>query len=64
MTETVPLAADLRDWTADQITASIAQAIKARDFPAVVALLKMLALKDPHQAEVVYQSLLAVLESR
>jgi len=50
------------DFTAEQITAGIAEAVKARDFPAVVSLLKMLALKDPAQAEVVYQSMLAVLE--
>ena len=52
------------EYTTDQITAGIAEAIKAKDFPAVVSLLKMLALKDPHQAEVVYESMLAVLESR
>lgn len=55
------LAAGPRDWTAGQITEGIALAVKERDFEAVVALLRMLALKDPHKAEVLYQSMLAVL---
>jgi len=49
-------------YTAEQITAGIAEAVKARDFPAVVSLLKMLAVRDPRQAEVVYESMLAVLD--
>ena len=51
-------------YTADQITAGIAEAVKARDFPAVVSLLKMLAFRDPRQAEVVYDSTMAVLDGR
>lgn len=49
-------------FTADEICTGIASAIKAHDFPAVIGLLKLLALQDPHQAEVVYTSLLAVLD--
>jgi len=52
------------EYTAEQITQGIAGAIKARDFPAVVALLKMLAVRDPRQAEVVYESMMAVLNGR
>jgi hypothetical protein len=43
---------------------AIARAIEAKDFPAVVSLLKMLAVRDPRQAEVVYTSMLAVLDLR
>jgi len=57
-----PGAAVTDRYTADQITAGIAEAVKARDFPAVVSLLKMLAVRDPRQAEVVYESMLAVLD--
>jgi hypothetical protein len=52
------------DYSADQITAGIAEAVKARDFPAVVSLLKLLALRDPRQAAVVYESMMAVLDGR
>ena len=52
----------MADYTPEQITAGIAEAVKARDFPAVVSLLKMLAVRDPRQAEVVYESMLAVLD--
>jgi len=51
----------MADYTPDQITAGIAEAVKARDFPAVASLLKMLAVRDPRQAEVVYESMRAVL---
>lgn len=51
-------------FTSDEICSGIASAVKARDFPAVISLLKLLALQDPHQAEVVYQSMLAVLDGR
>ena len=50
-------------YTAEQITQGIAEAIKARDFPAVVSLLKMLAVRDPRQAEVVYESMMAGLDA-
>ena len=49
-------------YSAEQITAGIAEAVKAHDFPAVISLLKMLALTDPVQAEIVYTSMLAVLD--
>lgn len=52
------------EYTADEICTGISRAIKARDFPAVVSLLKMLACVDPRQADVVYQSMLAVLDGR
>ena len=52
------------EYTAEQITAGIAVAVKAHDFPAVVSLLKMLAVRDPRQAQVVHESMLAALEGR
>ncbi len=52
------------DATPEEIMQGIAKAITAKDFPAVVALLKLLAVKDPCQAEVVYTSMLAVLDAR
>ena len=51
-------------YTAEQITAGIAEAVKVRDFPAVVSLLKMLAVRDPAKAQVVYDSMMAVLDGR
>lgn len=54
------LAADPRDWTADQLMTLIAEAIEAHDLEAVPHLIALLAFKDPHQAEVVHQSILAV----
>lgn len=49
-------------FTPDEICQGIASAIKAKDFSAVISLLKLLALADPVKAEVVYQSMLAVLD--
>jgi hypothetical protein len=54
--------ADVRQYTATQIEEGIAEALKARDFPAVVSLLKMLAVRDPHRAKVVYESMTTVLD--
>ena len=50
------------EYTPAQIEEGIANALKARDFPAVVSLLKMLACRDPHRAKVVYESMTAVLD--
>lgn len=54
------LAADPRDWTAGQLMTLIAEAIEARDLEAVPHLITLLALKDPHMAETVHESILAV----
>jgi len=54
--------ADVRQYAPGEIEAGIADAIRARDFPAVVSLLKMLAVRDPHRAGVVYGAMLAVLD--
>ena len=54
--------ADVRQYTATQIEEGIANALKARDFPAVVSLLKMLAFRDPYRAQIVYESMTAVLD--
>lgn len=51
-------------FTPDEICQGIASAVKARDFPAVISLLKLLALQDPVQASVVYESMLTVLDGR
>lgn len=40
--------------TPDQIMTAIASALEARDFPAVVALMKMLAVRDPASAQLIY----------
>jgi len=52
-----------RDWMPDKLMALIAEAVEARDFEAVPYLIALLAVKDPHQAEVVYESMMAVLQS-
>ena len=54
--------AKVSDYTPAQIEEGIANALKARDFPAVVSLLKMLACRDPYRAQVVYESMTAVLD--
>ena len=54
---------EVSDCTPAQIEAGIALAIKEHDFPAVVSLLKMLAVRDPRRAEVVYGSMMAVLDA-
>lgn len=53
----------MAEFTAEQIMQGISAAIKAHDFPAVIALIKMLAIVDPQQAELVYESMLAVLSA-
>lgn len=55
------LAADPRDWTADQLMTLIAEALEARDLQAVPHLITLLAVKDPHQAETVHESILAMI---
>ena len=50
-----------RALSPEQVMDGIAKAVKAHDFEAVNALLRVLAVKDPHQAELVYGSMLAVL---
>ena len=54
--------ASVHQYTAAQIEEGIAEALKARDFPAVVSLLKMLACRDPFRAEVVYGAMTAFLD--
>ena len=49
-----PPAPRISGYTSDQITDGITVALAARDFPAVVALLKLLALKDPDRAQTLY----------
>jgi hypothetical protein len=49
-------------YTADQITEAIALAVRAHDMPAVVSLLKRLAVTDPVQAQAVYDTLKLGLE--
>jgi hypothetical protein len=45
-------------FTPDQVMAGIAAAIQARDWEAVEGLLKILAVKDPFQAQLVYDMLI------
>lgn len=42
-----------RTYTADELVYAIGLALEARDFEAAVALLKMLAVVDPRQAQAV-----------
>jgi hypothetical protein len=58
------LAADFPEWTADQITEAIALAIRAHDFKAAVSLIRLLAVRDPRRAEVVFESIGAMLDVR
>jgi hypothetical protein len=55
---------ETRNLSPEQIMGGIAKAVKAHDFEAVNSLLRLLAVKDPEQAEVVYKAMLAVLERR
>jgi hypothetical protein len=48
-----------RDWSAAEIIQAIGLALEARDMPAVVALMRRLAVKDPVSAG----ALLAVIEA-
>ena len=58
------LAADPRDWTADQLMTLIAEAIKARDLEAVPHLITLLAFKDAHRAETVLDGITLMLDVR
>lgn len=51
------------DWSTEQITTAISYAIRELDFEAVVALLKMLALRDPHLARTIYDAIQALASS-
>jgi hypothetical protein len=58
------LAADPRDWTADQLMTLIAEAIEARDLEAVPHLIALLAFKNPHQAQFVHDGITLMLDVR
>jgi hypothetical protein len=47
------------EWSADQILAAIAAAMKAGDMPAVAGLMRMLAVRDPASAS----AILAVIDT-
>lgn len=51
------MSSPVAEFTAAQIEHAIATAIKERNFPMVIDLLKLLALKDPERARVVYDVL-------
>jgi hypothetical protein len=57
MTATDDTTPALPDYTPAQLEAGISNALTARDFKAVEAFLTLLALKDPHRAQVVYDTL-------
>ena len=52
------------EFTADEILAGIASAVKAHDFKAVDGLLKLLAVTDPCRAEIVWTVMRAALDDR
>jgi hypothetical protein len=54
---------DPRTLTPDQLEAGIENALKARDFQAVEGFMLLLALKDPHRAAALRDSMLAVLHA-
>jgi len=45
------------EWNPEVLTRIIHEAMKARDFPAVVAALKVLAVTDPAQAQAVLDTI-------
>jgi hypothetical protein len=45
------------EWDPEVLTRIIHEAMKARDFPAVVAALKVLAVTDPVQAQAVLDAI-------
>lgn len=47
----------MADFTPDQIEGAIAEAIRDRDFPAVVSLLKLLAVRAPDRAQAVLDTI-------
>lgn len=51
------MSSPVAEFTAAQIEHAIAMAIKERNFPMVIDLLKLLALKDPERAQIVYDVL-------
>ena len=58
MAEPDDIARQLAALTPDQVMAGIARAIEARDWRAVEGLLAILAVKDPGQAQLVYDMLI------
>lgn len=58
MAEPDDIARRLAALTPDQVMAGIGRAIEARDWEAVEGLLKILAVKDPWQAQMVYDMLI------
>ena len=44
-------------WTAEQLTGGIANALKARNFEAVVDFLRLLVVVDPQRAQDVWETL-------
>jgi hypothetical protein len=50
------------EWDADTLMKIIAEAIRDRDFRAMEAAIKLLALVDARKAQRVYDSLVAVVE--
>lgn len=47
------MSADRKTHTAEELLDGIVAALQARDLPAVAALLRLLAVVDPHEAQVV-----------
>ena len=58
------IAAFYRALTPEQVMEGIANAVKARDFEAVPHLITLLAFKDPHQAQLVYDGITLMLDVR
>lgn len=52
---------DVSTLTPDQLEVGIANALKARDFQAVEGFMLLMALKDPHRAGDLRDTMLAVL---
>lgn len=48
------------DYSPEQITTAIAHSIRDSDFEATVALLKMLAVRDPHLASTILDAVTAL----
>ena len=52
----------MHEPSVEEITEAIADAVRAHDFPAVVSLMKMLALRNPDLAQSIYDAMMGAFD--
>jgi hypothetical protein len=58
MSGSAPQTGEGSGYTDAQLIGAIAAALRASDMPAVVGLLKMLAVQNPREAEIIYDAIM------